>query len=96
VTENLFRPTHRSSFLGNALLVFGPKNLPGIGRGLGDAICGFKMSMKEGNEDETAMQSSLTDHKDVARWPNRTRVPWVPGLAASRTTSNQQRRPLTR
>ena len=34
-----------------ALLVFGPKNLPAIGRGLGEAIRGFKESVKEGDND---------------------------------------------
>jgi len=47
VIENLFRPTHLLLVLGIALLVFGPKNLPGLGRGLGEAIRGFKASMKE-------------------------------------------------
>lgn len=46
--ENLFRPTHLLLVLAIALLVFGPKNLPGIGKGLGEAIRGFKDSMKEG------------------------------------------------
>jgi sec-independent protein translocase protein TatA len=49
--ENLFRPTHLILVLGIALLVFGPKNLPAIGRGLGDAIRGFKESLKEGDQD---------------------------------------------
>ena len=48
--ENLFRPTHLILVLGIALLVFGPKNLPGIGRGLGEAIRGFKDSVKEGED----------------------------------------------
>ena len=61
--ENLFRPTHLLLVLGIALLVFGPKNLPGIGRGLGEAIRGFKTSMKEGDEDETKKPPALTDRK---------------------------------
>ena len=50
--ENLFRPTHLILILGIALLVFGPKNLPAIGRGLGEAIRGFKESVKEGDSDQ--------------------------------------------
>jgi sec-independent protein translocase protein TatA len=48
--ENLFRPTHLILVLAIALLVFGPKNLPQIGRGLGEAIRGFKNAVKEGEE----------------------------------------------
>jgi sec-independent protein translocase protein TatA len=54
--ENLFRPTHLILVLGIALLVFGPKNLPGIGRGLGEAIRGFKESVKEGENDRPSKQ----------------------------------------
>ncbi len=52
--ENLFRPTHLLLILAVALLVFGPKNLPGLGRGLGEAIRGFKDSMKDGDDDLTS------------------------------------------
>ena len=51
--ENLFQPTHLILVLAIALLVFGPKNLPGIGRGLGEAIRGFKESVKEGEDEQT-------------------------------------------
>jgi TatA/E family protein of Tat protein translocase len=36
--ENLLQPTHLVLVLAIALLVFGPKNLPEIGAGLGRAI----------------------------------------------------------
>jgi sec-independent protein translocase protein TatA len=48
--ENLFRPTHLLLVLAIAVLVFGPRNLPQIGKGLGQAIRGFKESFKEGEE----------------------------------------------
>jgi sec-independent protein translocase protein TatA len=48
--ENLFRPTHLLLVLAIAVLVFGPRNLPQIGKGLGQAIRGFKESLKEGEE----------------------------------------------
>jgi len=32
---------------GIALLVFGPKKLPELGKGIGDGIRGFKSAMKE-------------------------------------------------
>ena len=52
--ENLLRPTHLLLVLAIALLVFGPKNLPQIGRGLGEAIRGFKDAVKEGEQSDIA------------------------------------------
>ena len=37
-----------------ALLIFGPKKLGELGKGLGEGIRGFKQSMKEPPADETA------------------------------------------
>jgi sec-independent protein translocase protein TatA len=45
--ENLFQPTHVVLVLAIALLVFGPKNLPQIGKGMGEAIRGFKDAVKD-------------------------------------------------
>jgi sec-independent protein translocase protein TatA len=54
VFEGLFQPTHLILVLAIALLVFGPKNLPQLGRGLGDAIRGFKESMREGDQHDSS------------------------------------------
>jgi sec-independent protein translocase protein TatA len=43
--ENLLQPTHLLLVLAIALLVFGPRNLPEIGAGLGRAIREFKESV---------------------------------------------------
>jgi sec-independent protein translocase protein TatA len=45
--EGLFQPMHLLVIFGIALLVFGPKKLPELGKGLGDGIRGFKSAMKE-------------------------------------------------
>jgi len=45
--EGLFQPMHLLVILGIALLVFGPKKLPELGKGLGDGIRGFKDAMKD-------------------------------------------------
>ena len=45
--EGLFQPTHLLVIFGIALLVFGPKKLPELGKGLGEGIRGFKSAMKE-------------------------------------------------
>ena len=45
--EGLFQPVHLIIVLGIALLFFGPKKLPELGKGLGEAIRGFKQGMNE-------------------------------------------------
>lgn len=47
--EGLFQPMHLLVIFGIALLVFGPKKLPELGKGLGDGIRGFKAAMKTHN-----------------------------------------------
>jgi sec-independent protein translocase protein TatA len=42
--EGLFQPMHLLVIFAIALLVFGPKRLPELGKGLGEAILGFKNS----------------------------------------------------
>jgi sec-independent protein translocase protein TatA len=43
--EGLLQPMHLVVILGIALLVFGPRRLPELGKGLGEAIRGFKNSI---------------------------------------------------
>ncbi len=40
--EGLFQPMHLLVILFIALLIFGPRKLPELGKGLGEAIRGFK------------------------------------------------------
>jgi sec-independent protein translocase protein TatA len=47
----LFAPAHLLIVLAIALLVFGPRKLPELGKGLGEAIRGFKAGMH--NDEET-------------------------------------------
>jgi sec-independent protein translocase protein TatA len=44
--EGLFQPMHLLLIFGIALLVFGPRKLPELGKGLGEGIRGFKAAMK--------------------------------------------------
>jgi sec-independent protein translocase protein TatA len=44
--EGLFQPMHLLVIFGIALLVFGPKQLPELGKGIGEGIRGFKSAMK--------------------------------------------------
>ena len=45
--EGLFQPMHLLVILGLALLVFGPRKLPELGKGLGDGIRGFRSALKD-------------------------------------------------
>src|SRR5438552_17866100 len=45
--EGLLQPMHLLVIVGIALLVFGPKKLPELGKGLGDGIRGFRSAMRE-------------------------------------------------
>ena len=45
--EGLFQPMHLLVLVGIALLVFGPKKLPELGKGLGDAFRGFKRATSD-------------------------------------------------
>jgi len=43
--EGIFQPTHLLVILGIALLIFGPRRLPELGRGIGEGIRSFKSSV---------------------------------------------------
>ncbi len=45
--EGLFQPTHLLVILILCLIIFGPKKLPELGKGLGEGIRGFRDGMKE-------------------------------------------------
>ncbi|HKD02229.1 MAG TPA: twin-arginine translocase TatA/TatE family subunit [Terriglobales bacterium] len=45
--EGLFQPMHLLVIFGIALLVFGPRKLPELGKGIGEGIRGFKAAMKD-------------------------------------------------
>jgi sec-independent protein translocase protein TatA len=55
--EGLFQPMHLILIGGIALLIFGPKKLPELGKGLGESIRGFKSAMAAKDE-ITAPQKS--------------------------------------
>jgi sec-independent protein translocase protein TatA len=56
--EGLFQPMHLLVIFGIALLVFGPKKLPELGKGIGEGIRGFKSAMKA--EDEKSVTTANT------------------------------------
>lgn len=52
--EGLFQPMHLLVIFGIALLVFGPKKLPELGKGIGEGIRGFKSAIKAEEEKAAA------------------------------------------
>jgi sec-independent protein translocase protein TatA len=46
--EGLLQPMHLILILAVALIIFGPGRLPEIGKGLGEAIRGFKRALDDG------------------------------------------------
>lgn len=62
--EGLFQPTHLIIIFAIALLVFGPKKLPELGKGLGEGIRALKEGMKD-HPPSSAEQSKPTENKDI-------------------------------
>ena len=52
--EGLFQPLHLLVIVIVALLVFGPKKIPELGKGLGEGIKNFKEGMKQASETPSA------------------------------------------
>ncbi len=55
--EGLFQPTHLLVILVLCLIIFGPKKLPELGKGLGEGIRGFRDGMK----DQASKQASTPE-----------------------------------
>jgi sec-independent protein translocase protein TatA len=54
--DNLFTPSHLIIILVIALLIFGPRKLPELGKGLGEGLKGFKEAIK-GNPDPAKQET---------------------------------------
>ncbi len=50
--EDLLQPRHLLVILLVAILLFGPKKLPELGKGLAEGIRGFKDALKPGSHDQ--------------------------------------------
>ena len=64
--EGLFQPMHLLIIFFIALLVFGPKKLPELGKGLGDGIRALKEGMKS---DETKIAEAKSEAKSQPTTP---------------------------
>jgi sec-independent protein translocase protein TatA len=61
--EGLFQPMHLLVIFGIALLVFGPKKLPELGKGIGEGIRGFKSAIKAEEEKPVSPSASVATTK---------------------------------
>ena len=59
--EGLFQPTHLLVVFGIALLVFGPKKLPELGKGIGEGIRVFKSAIKAEDDKPAKAMPPATD-----------------------------------
>jgi len=64
--DGLFQPMHLIVILFIALMVFGPKKLPELGKGLGDGIRSFKDSMRTHMDDSASPATSKSDKASEA------------------------------
>jgi sec-independent protein translocase protein TatA len=56
--EGLFQPMHLLIIFAIALLVFGPRKLPELGKGLGESIRGFKSAIAAKEEPATVTKTT--------------------------------------
>jgi sec-independent protein translocase protein TatA len=63
--EGLFQPTHLIIIFAIALLIFGPKKLPELGKGLGEGIRALKEGMKDNPQQTPADQNKSAENKDT-------------------------------
>jgi sec-independent protein translocase protein TatA len=61
--EGLLQPMHLVLVLGIAILVFGPKRLPELGRGLGASIRGFKDAINDDRGDPPSIGERGEDRR---------------------------------
>jgi sec-independent protein translocase protein TatA len=59
--DGLFQPTHLLVIICIALLVFGGKKLPELGKGIGEGIRGFKSAIKAEEDKPATAISPATD-----------------------------------
>jgi sec-independent protein translocase protein TatA len=68
--EGLFQPMHLLVIFGIALLVFGPKKLPELGKGIGEGIRGFKAAMKVEEEKSATAIDNVPADQAITKGPS--------------------------
>ncbi|MGA7078518.1 MAG: twin-arginine translocase TatA/TatE family subunit [Terriglobales bacterium] len=67
--EGLFQPLHLLVIFVIALLIFGPRKLPELGKGLGEGI----RALREGMKDQSAKAETKTETKSAETKPPETK-----------------------
>lgn len=67
---DLLQPWHLIVILVVALLIFGPSKLPGLGKGLGEGIKGFKEGIKGIGSDEEKPDNSVKSTATEIKTPD--------------------------
>lgn len=62
--DGIFQPMHLLVILVIAMLVFGPKKLADLGKGLGQGIKEFKNAINDSNQQTTSTTSSVQKESD--------------------------------
>ena len=65
--EGLFQPMHLLVIVGIALLVFGPKKLPELGKGIGEGIRGFKAATNDEEKPASTTTTTIAKDRSVTR-----------------------------
>jgi sec-independent protein translocase protein TatA len=65
--EGLFQPMHLLVIFGIALLVFGPKKLPELGKGIGEGIRGFKSAMHTDEEKPASTTTTVAGEQSLTK-----------------------------
>jgi sec-independent protein translocase protein TatA len=65
--EGLFQPMHLLMIFGIALLVFGPKKLPELGKGIGEGIRGFKAAMRPDEDRPGSTTATVANDQIVTK-----------------------------
>ena len=63
--EGLFQPMHLLVIFFIALLVFGPKKLPELGKGIGEGIRALKEGMKDATSEQVKSPSTEVKSPEV-------------------------------
>jgi sec-independent protein translocase protein TatA len=74
--EGLFQPMHLLVIVGIALLVFGPKKLPELGKGIGEGIRGFKAAINDEEKPASTTTSTIANDRSVTGgWSHANHIP---------------------
>jgi len=65
--DGLFQPMHLLVIVGIALLVFGPKKLPELGKGVGDGIRGFKAAINDEEKPASTTTTTIANDRSLTR-----------------------------